>query len=146
MPAPEGTNGESARAWRHVNSGRYKSEDLHGSHSPVVLNQVDEKEQRKNRLRKFEDSRCARSYPRCRPRESRHHPRSYSALSSLRPQQVTSPHDVSVRALVAFPREKICCVVIVIARASPREFAISRGLRHPYSFEEHASPEGANWP
>ena len=25
--SPEGTNGESARAWRHVNSGRYKSED-----------------------------------------------------------------------------------------------------------------------
>ena len=101
---------------------------------------------KKNRLRKFEDSRCARSYPRCRPGESRHRPRSYSALSSLGHSKWQAPHDVSVRALVAFPREKFNCVVIVIVRASPREFAISRGLRHPYSFEEHASPEGANCP
>ena len=43
---PEGTNGESARAWRHVNSGRYKSEDPE-SHRPLVLEQADEKEQRK---------------------------------------------------------------------------------------------------
>ena len=110
--SPEGTNGESACAWRHVNSGRYKSEDPEAIR-PLVLNQADEKDQRKDHLRKFEDSRCARSYLRCRPRESCHHPRSYSALSSLRPQQVTSPHDVSVRALIAFPRERTCVIIVI---------------------------------
>ena len=47
--SPEGTNGESARAWRHVNSGRYKSEDPEAIYL-LVLNQADEKEQRKNVL------------------------------------------------------------------------------------------------
>ena len=32
VASTEGTNGESARAWRHVNSGRYKSEDLGAIH------------------------------------------------------------------------------------------------------------------
>ena len=111
----EWTNGESARAWRHVNSGSYKSED------PAAIDffsaeSSGRERTKENRLRKFEDSRCARPYPRCRPGESNHHPRSYSALSSLRPQQVTSPHDVSVRALIAFPRERTCCVIIVISK------------------------------
>ena len=49
---------------------------------------------------------------------------------------MTNPHDVSVRALIAFPRERTCCVVIVISKGqflgslpSPGDCAIDTPLK-----------------
>ena len=56
-----------------------------------------------------------------------------------------NPHDVSVRALIAFPRKRTCCVVIVISKGlgslpSPGDCAIDAPLKG------HAFPKGSNWP
>ena len=96
---------------------------------------------RGKRLKEFEEFELRKGRTPAVAQENHHRPRSRSALSTRRPQQVTKPLRRKCSSLDNFPRERISCVVIC-SKHRPREVPSPGDCTIVIPLKDMPSPRG----